>query len=300
MILADFELIKSVYKRDDVAARPDMKPFCDFRPGHWVLDKENDGKVPGVIFTQGKFWTEQRRFTLRVLKDFGFGKASMEDTIMDEVEKLCDEVRKFAGKPFNLQRRVNISVLNALWSLLVGEKFQLHDPKLLEIVEVMDKMLRKQGASGALATMLPFPEMLRWPIVYRLFGLDLERSIQTLNKMKILVEQYVEEHKSTLDKDNIRDFIDVYLVEIQKHQTDAESSFYQERGHYMLLNLMIDLLIAGMETTSSAIVWTLLLLLHHPQAKRKVLEEIDQVFIIILPNIIQFHKSILLMFVYFK
>jgi len=60
----------------------------------------------------------------------------------------------------------------------------------------------------------------------------------------------------------------------------------------MLLNLMIDLLIAGMETTSSAIVWTLLLLLHHPQAKRKVLEEIDQVFIIILPNIIQFHKII--------
>ena len=45
VILADFELIKNVYKRDDVAARPDMKPFCDFRPGHWVLDKENEGKV---------------------------------------------------------------------------------------------------------------------------------------------------------------------------------------------------------------------------------------------------------------
>ena len=291
MILADLELIKDVYKRDDVAARPDMKPFCDFRPGHWVLDKENDGKVPGVIFTQGKFWTEQRRFTLRALKDFGFGKASMEDTIMDEVDKLCDEVKKFVGQPFNLQRRVNVSVLNALWSLLVGEKFQLDDPKLLEIVDVMDEMLRNTGASGALATMLPFPEMLRWPIINRLFGLNQEKDIQILNKMTVLVEKYVEEHKSTLDEDNIRDFLDAYLVEIQKHETDTESSFYQERGHYMLLNLMIDLLIAGMETTSSAIVWTLLLLLHHPESKRKVLEEIDQVFTITLPDVIQFLKN---------
>ena len=48
----------------------------------------------------------------------------------------------------------------------------------------------------------------------------------------------------------------------------------------MLVNTLIDLLIAGMETTSSAIVWTLLLLLHHPEAKRKVLEEIDKVLLL--------------------
>ena len=283
VILADFDLIRDIYKRDDVAARPSLKPFCDFRPGHWVVDEENEGRVPGVIFTQGRFWTEQRRFTLKVLKDFGFGKTSMEDTIMDEVEKLCDELKVEEGKPFNLQRKINVSVLNALWSLLVGEKLPLQDPRLLKIVELMDKELRSGGGGGAtgnaLATMFPYPEMIRWPFVYRPLGLDLENSINNLKEMTNLVEKYVTDHKLSLDQDNVRDFLDVYLLEIEKNSNDPNSSFHDERGHYMLVNLLIDLLIAGMETTSSAIVWTLLLLLHHPDSKRRVLAEIDQVYV---------------------
>merc|ERR1711997_832908 len=102
-------------------------------------------------------------------------------------------------------------------------------------------------------------------------------SFETMHEMQSLVETYVQDHKDSLDENNIRDYLDTYLLEIQKHQNDSNSSFHQERGHYMLVNTLIDLLIAGMETTSSAIVWTLLLLLHHPEAKRKVLEEIDKV-----------------------
>ena len=195
VILADFELIKEVYKRDDASARPNMTPFCDLRPGHWVIDKENEGKVPGVIFTHGKFWTEQRRFTLRVLKDLGFGKTSMEDTIMDEVEKLCDELRKFEGKPFKWEGILNVSVLNGLWGLLVGEKLQLDDPRLIKIVDLMDKVLKSQNPSGALASIFPFPEMIRWPIISNLIGLDLESNIQTFDQMKQVVETYVEDHK---------------------------------------------------------------------------------------------------------
>ena len=119
--------------------------------------------------------------------------------------------------------------------------------------------------------------MMRWPVIYNLLGVDVETSFETMHEMQSLVETYVQDHKDSLDENNIRDYLDTYLLEIQKHENDSNSSFHQERGHYMLVNTLIDLLIAGMETTSSAIVWTLLLLLHHPEAKRKVLEEIDKV-----------------------
>jgi hypothetical protein len=45
-----------------------------------------------VFFTDGPFWVEQRRFTLRHLRDFGFGKQSMEGFIMAEVEDTINEV----------------------------------------------------------------------------------------------------------------------------------------------------------------------------------------------------------------
>lgn len=279
MILADFELIKEVYKRDDFSARPNMKPFCDLRPGYWVVDKENEGRVPGIVFAQGKSWNDQRRFTLRVLKDFGFGKTSMEDTIVEEVEKLCELLRKFEGQPLNLQFKLNVSIINGLWSLLVGVKLQLDNPRLLKIVELIDFVLRGQGTMGAIATMFPFPEMIRWPIISSLVGPDMEKNLKCFDELKLLIEEYIEDHKASLDVDNIRDFVDIYLVEIEKHQNDKESSFHQERGHYMLINTLIDLFVAGMETTSSSILWTFLLLLHHPEIKRKLLEEIDKVFI---------------------
>jgi hypothetical protein len=47
-----------------------------------------------VFFSDGPFWVEQRRFTLRSLRDFGFGKHSMEGFIMEEVEDTIKEMEQ--------------------------------------------------------------------------------------------------------------------------------------------------------------------------------------------------------------
>jgi hypothetical protein len=39
----------------------------------------------GVINSLGKKWKEQRRFMMSALRDFGFGKSSMEDMVNEEV-----------------------------------------------------------------------------------------------------------------------------------------------------------------------------------------------------------------------
>jgi hypothetical protein len=58
------------------------------------------------------------------------------------------------------------------------------------------------------------------------------------------VEKSVHEHLSTFNGDEMRDFIDVYIAEMNKEK-DPESSFYRETGLENLIQTLIDLFLAG-------------------------------------------------------
>ena len=82
--------------------------------------------------------------------------------------------------------------------------------------------------------------------------------------------------RDTLDPENIRDFLDLMLVE-QQNSKDPDSCFHGELGTYTIIGSMIEMFLAGMETTSSSLVNLFLHLLHHPEVQTKVHQEIDKV-----------------------
>ncbi len=97
-----------------------------------------------------------------------------------------------------------------------------------------------------------------------------------LNDIIGIIIKYVEAHQKTLDPDNVRDFLDVMLVET-KNSSNPDSCFSPKLGIPTIINLMIDLFMAGMETTSSSLIFAFLHLLHHPDVQKKVHQEIDLV-----------------------
>jgi hypothetical protein len=44
--------------------------------------------VAGVLLTDEEFWQDQRRFVLRHLKEFGFGRRTMADLVEEEAGQL--------------------------------------------------------------------------------------------------------------------------------------------------------------------------------------------------------------------
>ena len=48
---------------------------------------------PGILFASGPVWKYLRRFTLKTLRDFGFGKAAAETMIMDECSYMTEYLR---------------------------------------------------------------------------------------------------------------------------------------------------------------------------------------------------------------
>ena len=274
VVVADYEFVKDALKHEGGCDRPDLTPINELRPGHLTVSRDVPGMSPGVAFSQGSYWREQRRFLLRNLRDFGFGKSSMEDTLLDEVEQLCNQYSKTEGKPICMDNSMNLSVINSLWSILTGEKLPIMDPKLVKIVSDFNASLSNIKNINNLMLPLAPRNNIREPWVQNIVGLHLWRD--ALINLTNVIEASINEHKDTFDPDNLRDMADVYLNEIN-NTTDPSSSFYKDCGYYAMINNFIDLFVAGMETTSSSIIWTFLYLLHNPDIKKKVHAELDQV-----------------------
>ena len=145
------------------------------------------------------------------------------------------------GQEMSVNLKLNLSIVNALWVLLAGDRFELEDPKLQAIVSKFDDALRIQTGFQNVKDQILMkisPELFkkssqRWHVISDLF-----------DDIKKLVAAPIATHKPQLDIDNPRDFIDVYLGHVQS-QTDSNSSFYGSRGEESLICNLVDLFLAG-------------------------------------------------------
>ena len=98
-----------------------------------------------------------RRFSVRTLRDFGFGKQkSMEMTIQEELnyltQSLNDRLTADGGKSIvDMKQYFTISVLNILWNMIAGTRFTHEDKKLHKLLVLLDQVIRA-NAIGSLGT----------------------------------------------------------------------------------------------------------------------------------------------------
>ena len=104
------------------------------------------GGIPGVLFSNGKTWLDSRRTSLHVLRDFGFGKNTMEEMIDDELNKLIQYIDdQWLNTPLDVSQFFNISVLSSLWRIISGESLEIHDSKLSNICKMVQEAIQEAG-----------------------------------------------------------------------------------------------------------------------------------------------------------
>ena len=82
---------------------------------------------------------EQRRFTLRHLRDFGFGKTTGEELITNEMKEFIQALNKNAGAPVSIDRRFNVAMLNTLWMIMSGVRYEQDDPRLWSVLKLQSE-----------------------------------------------------------------------------------------------------------------------------------------------------------------
>ncbi|XP_014265519.2 cytochrome P450 2J6 isoform X1 [Maylandia zebra] len=255
VVLNGFDILKEalVTQGDSLADRPDLPLQTDIAHGL------------GVFTSSGNLWKQQRRFVLSTLRQFGFGKKSLESVVLDEFTYCAKNIRSYKGKPFDPHLILNNAVSNIICSLVFGHRFEYGEEKFIKMMQLFDKALQIEGSIwGQLYN--AFPVLMR-----RLPGPH-QSVKQMWNEVKDFIWVELNEHKKTWDPSETRDYIDCYLSEIQMNKGQDDNTFDEEN----LVICVLDLFVAGSETTSTTLRWAFLYMAKYPEIQEKVQAEIDR------------------------
>lgn len=233
--------------------------------GHNPLaDRANRGF--GLVFSNGKRWKEIRRFSLMTLRNFGMGKRSIEDRVQEEARCLVEELRKTKGSPCDPTFILGCAPCNVICSIVFHKRFDYKDQQFLNLVDKLNENV-KIASSPWIQICNNFPPFIDY------FPGAHNKLLKNIAFMKSYILEKVKEHQESMDMNNPRDFIDCFLIKMEKEKHNQQSEFTIEN----LENTAVDLFGAGTETTSTTLRYALLLLLKHPEVTAKVQEEIERV-----------------------
>lgn len=211
---------------------------------------------------------EQRKFVIRHLREFGFGRRDMatmveaeaEDLIRIVTSKLQDDRAVLA-----MADMFGVSVLNTLWTMMAGVRYNPEDKELKTLQGLLSELFTHIDMVGCLFSQFPFLRYLAPE--YSGYNGYLKTHVQIWKFLR----NELENHKRSFKIGEHRDFMDVYLEIL--YSEDKKDSFSESQ----LLAVCMDLFMAGSETTSKSLGFCFLYLLLFPEVQREAQEEIDRV-----------------------
>ncbi|XP_035687382.1 cytochrome P450 2U1-like [Branchiostoma floridae] len=229
------------------------------------------GRDKGVLLAPyGPHWKHQRKFALMTLRDFGFGKRSLEGKITEETNALVQEILSYNGQPFDLKIMMQNAVSNIICSIVFGGRFEYGDPDFLRLIRLLNSVVEaKPSAIDRLEMIHPVFRCLR--LIGTSKNGKVMRMIQTLQQF---CREQIEKHRLTFDPNDIRDFIDAFLLEQQRAPEEQAREHFTDK---QLQEVLMDLFVAGTETTATTTRWALLYMMLNPDIQEKVHQEIDSV-----------------------
>ncbi|CAH2273412.1 Cytochrome P450 1A5 [Pelobates cultripes] len=266
LVLNGLETIKqALLKQGDVfAGRPDLFTFRLVADGQSLTFSSDSGEV----------WRARRRLATNALKTFATSASMTSSTTLleEHVSKECHyllskfhQIIEEKGE-FDPYRYVVVSVANVICALCFGSRYDHDDEEFLNLVNLTDEF----GAAAASGNPADFI-----PILQYLPSRSMKAFVDINKRFLAFINKSVKEHYKTFDKNCIRDITDSLIQHSQEKKVDENSNV--KITDQKIVNIVNDLFGAGFDTITTAVSWSLLYLVAHPEIQEKIQKELDQV-----------------------
>lgn len=254
------QLFRDTFKREEMI-------YINHGP---VINQITDGH--GISTAQGPFWKTQRHFALTTLRDLGMlrsntaNREQFKETISSAINILLREVENSNGKPFDMSNLLSFTVANVFFSTITSKTYDLCDAKIrADLEEIHDSF--KLIENIAIVSFLPIFAHL--PSIKK----DMKTLLGRRDGARNFFREIIAQHRATLDTENPRDFVDAFLIQIDREKTTNGKTSFTE---IQLLAVLADLYSAGTATTVAALRWMFLALAKNQHIQEKVQKELDE------------------------
>jgi len=262
VVISDHNIIKKAFAKSEFAARP--KTELGAMLGGY-----------GIINAEGALWKSQRKFLHQQkfgMKHWGSGSEVMESRISEESCYFLSSIAAEGSKPVNPSPLLNCAVSNVICSIVMSTRFNANDPKFKRFMHLFDEGFRLYMLTGAMTFI---------PILKHLPGISsaCQQLMKNRDEMLEFVRYIVLDHKATLDVSQPRDLVDSYLIEIEKASATntTKEVFECDNPEIQLEQVLLDIFSAGVETLKTTLQWAILFMVHNPEVRKKVQQEMDGV-----------------------
>uniref|UniRef100_A0A3Q3J983 Cytochrome P450, family 17, subfamily A, polypeptide 2 n=1 Tax=Monopterus albus TaxID=43700 RepID=A0A3Q3J983_MONAL len=216
-------------------------------------------------------WKLQRRLTHNSFTLFGEGTSRLQDIVLNVLSRLClcAELLSSGTRGFDPSLAVTRAVTNVVCMLVFSATYHQGDTELQEVV-LYNQGILDTIARGALVDIYP------WMKVFPNKSLSKLKACIAIRDR--LLTTKLEEHKASLCDGDPRDLLDALLKGQKSSNQGQRASGSEDEGitDDHVLMTAAEAFSAGVETTSSTLLWILAYLLHHPEIQDRVQKELDE------------------------
>uniref|UniRef100_G1KU82 Uncharacterized protein n=1 Tax=Anolis carolinensis TaxID=28377 RepID=G1KU82_ANOCA len=227
-----------------------------------ILDRVYNAQ--GMMTKDDAKWRELRRFTLSTLRDFGMGKKSMSERIQEEACCLVKDIT--AGETFDVSQSFTNASSNVIYSVIFGRRFDYQDEMIKRNLRIAKQVI-SLSVSYTGMLFLCFPQMMDY-----LPGPH-EKVFADCKELQAHFREVIKSHELTLDPENPRDYIDCFLIKLEKEKNSPGTLYSKED----LVMCVLELFLAGTTTVSRTLHFAIFMMARFPDIQAKVQEEINEV-----------------------